>query len=144
MGKKKNDNWTKEQNFWFTLLFPIALVCAFPILLGIILIIVLFLLIIKCFSKKKTKSQIELLREELNNLDSSILDEQYIVVEKNNSQQENKKQRNIKEIKNTYVLDDYQTSLVEKGEYEPYQFEEEELEDDDYYSEDVYLFLFSP
>lgn len=133
MGKNKNDNWTKEQNFWFTLLLPIALVCAFPILLSIILIIFIFWLIIKCFSKKKTKSKIDLLREELNNLDSSILDEQYVVVEKNNSQQENKKQRNIK---NTYVLDDYQTSLVEKGEYEPYQFEEEELEDDDYYSED--------
>ena len=136
MGKNKNDNWTKEQNFWFTLLLPIALVCAFPVLLGVILIIVIFCLIIKCFSKKKTKSQIDLLREELKNLDSSILDEQYIVVEKNNSEQEKKKQRNIKEIKNTYVLDDYQTSLVEKGEYEPYQFEEEELEDDDYYSED--------
>ena len=136
MGKKKNDNWTKEQNFWFTLLLPIALVCAFPILLGIILIIFIFCLIIKCLSKKKTKSQIDLLREELNNLDSSILDEQYVVVEKNNTQQEKEKQRNIKEIKNTYVLDDYQTSLVEKGEYEPYQFEEEELEDDDYYSED--------
>ena len=25
---------------------------------------------------------------------------------------------------------------VEKGEYDPYQFEEEELEEDDYYSED--------
>ena len=136
MGKKKNDNLTKEQNFWFTLLLPIALVCAFSVLLGVILIIVIFCLIIKCFSKKKTKSQIDLLREELKNLDSSILDEQYVVVEKNSSQQENKKQRNIKEIKNTYVLDDYQTSLVEKGEYEPYQFEEEELEDDDYYSDD--------
>ena len=136
MGKKKNDNWTKEQNFWFTLLLPIALVCAFPILLVIILIVVILLLIIKCFSKKKTKSQIDLLREELKNLDSSVLDEQYIVVERNNSQEENKKQRNIKEIKSTYVLDDYQTSLVEKGEYESYQFEEEELEEDDYYSED--------
>ena len=136
MGKKKNDNWTKEQNFWFTLLLPLALVCAFPILLVIILVIVILLLIIKCFSKKKIKSQIDLLREELKNLDSSILDEQYIVVERNNSQDKKKKQRNIKEIRNTYVLDDYQTSLVEKGEYEPYQFDEEELEEDDYYSED--------
>lgn len=135
MGKKKNDNWTKEQNFWFTLLLPIALVCAFPILLGVILIIFIFWLIIKCFSNKKN-SQIDLLREELKNLESSILDEQYVVVEKNNLQQEKKKQRNIKEIKSTYVLDDYQTNLVEKGEYESYQFEEEELEDDDYYSED--------
>ena len=77
-----------------------------------------------------------MLREELKKLDSSILDEQYVVVEKNNSQQEKTKQKNIKEIKNSYVLDDYQTSLVEKGKYEPYQFEEEELEDDDYYSDD--------
>lgn len=136
MGKNKNDNWTKKQNFWFTLLLPIALICAFPILLGVILIIIIFCLIIKCFSKKKTKSQIDLLREELKNLDSSILDEQYVVVEKNNSQQEKTKQKNIREIKSTYALDDYQTSLVEKSEYEPYQFDEEELEEDDYYSED--------
>lgn len=35
-----------------------------------------------------------------------------------------------------YGLEDWQQDLVNKGEYEPYNFEEEDLEDDDYYFED--------
>ena len=30
----------------------------------------------------------------------------------------------------------WEEDLVDKGEYEPYNFEEEDMEDDDYYSED--------
>lgn len=33
-------------------------------------------------------------------------------------------------------LDKNERELVKKGEYDPFNFEEEELEDDDYYSED--------
>lgn len=33
-------------------------------------------------------------------------------------------------------LDKNERELVKKGEYNPFNFEEEELEDDDYYSED--------
>ena len=40
------------------------------------------------------------------------------------------------ELRNTCGLTEYQIGLVESGEYEPCQFSEEELEEDDYYSED--------
>lgn len=45
---------------------------------------------------------------------------------------------NKKNKKNTdnYDLEDWQKELVDDESYEPYNFEEEELEDDDYYSED--------
>ena len=33
-------------------------------------------------------------------------------------------------------LEDWQKDLVREGKYSPYDFEEEELEEDDYYSED--------
>lgn len=35
-----------------------------------------------------------------------------------------------------YGLEDWQKELVKKGEYEPWNFEEEDLEEDDYHSED--------
>lgn len=35
-----------------------------------------------------------------------------------------------------YGLTDYQKELVKKGENNPWDFEEEDLEDDDYYNED--------
>ena len=40
------------------------------------------------------------------------------------------------ELRYVWGLTEYQIGLVESGEYEPCQFSEEELEDDDYYSED--------
>lgn len=40
-----------------------------------------------------------------------------------------------KQVKYDY-LDKNEKELVKKGEYAPFNFEEEELEDDDYYSED--------
>ena len=35
-----------------------------------------------------------------------------------------------------YGLDEHVKELVKSGAYEPFDFEEEDLEDDDYYSED--------
>ena len=49
-----------------------------------------------------------------------------------NTKKNKKKEKNI----NNYDLEDWQKELVNDGSYEPYNFEEEELEDDDYYSED--------
>lgn len=40
------------------------------------------------------------------------------------------------ELRNTWGLSEYEIDLVESGEYEPSQFSEEELEEDDYYDED--------
>ena len=40
------------------------------------------------------------------------------------------------ELRNTWGLSEYEIDLVESGEYEPGQFSEEGLEDDDYYGED--------
>ena len=41
------------------------------------------------------------------------------------------------ELRNTWGLSEYEIDLVESGEYEPGQFSEEELEDDDYYEKDL-------
>ena len=49
-----------------------------------------------------------------------------------NAKKNKKKEENI----DNYDLEDWQKELVDDGSYEPYNFEEEELEDDDYYSED--------
>ena len=49
-----------------------------------------------------------------------------------NTKKNKKKEENI----DNYDLEDWQKELVDDGSYEPYNFEEEELEDDDYYSED--------
>ena len=49
-----------------------------------------------------------------------------------NTKKNKKKEKNI----DNYDLEDWQKELVDDGSYEPYNFEEEELEDDDYYSED--------
>ena len=49
---------------------------------------------------------------------------------------EGNKTTNEKEMDN-YGLEDWQKDLVRKGTYDPYNFDEsEELEEDDYYSED--------
>jgi hypothetical protein len=40
------------------------------------------------------------------------------------------------EEKDTDSLMDWEKDLVDKGEYEPYNFEEEEMDEEDYYSED--------
>ena len=40
------------------------------------------------------------------------------------------------ELRNTWGLSEYEIDLVESGEYEPSQFSEEELEEDDYYCDD--------
>ena len=36
----------------------------------------------------------------------------------------------------SYELEDWQKELVKKGEYDPWNFEEDDLEEDDYYQED--------
>lgn len=41
-----------------------------------------------------------------------------------------------KKLNNDFDLTSYEREEINKGNYEPYQFEEEELEDDDYYFED--------
>ena len=40
------------------------------------------------------------------------------------------------ELRYVWGLTEYKIGLVESGEYEPCQFSEEELEEDDYYAED--------
>ena len=53
-----------------------------------------------------------------------------------NEEKENKeKAKKLKECKDS-ELEDWQTDLVMKGEYDTRNFEEEDLEDDDYYNED--------
>ena len=45
-------------------------------------------------------------------------------------------QKNKKEKKENAGLDKWQKDEIKKGNYNKYNFEEEELEDDDYYYED--------
>lgn len=52
------------------------------------------------------------------------------------SREEKEREEYRDELRNTWGLSEYEIDLVESGEYEPSQFSEEELEDDDYYGED--------
>lgn len=51
-------------------------------------------------------------------------------------EEENERLEEREYLKSEWGLTDYQIDLVESGEYEPSQFSEEELEEDDYYSEE--------
>lgn len=52
-----------------------------------------------------------------------------------NEQQDNKA-KYIEEELDSYGLEDWQKEEVRKGNYDPWNFEEEDLEEDDYYYED--------
>ena len=53
-----------------------------------------------------------------------------------NARKEMMREEYREELRNTWGLSEYEIDLVESGEYEPSQFSEEELEEDDYYGED--------
>lgn len=53
----------------------------------------------------------------------------------NEQQNENNSDYTDEELEN-YGLDEQQREEVKKGNYDPWNFEEEDLEDDDYYYED--------
>ena len=50
--------------------------------------------------------------------------------------EEDKKKKELEKKMSDAGLEDWQKELVRKGEYEPHNFEEEDLEEDDYYFED--------
>lgn len=56
--------------------------------------------------------------------------------EKRRRQKQEEYEAEREELKNTWGLMDHEIDEVQKGNYEPWQFEEEELEEDDYYYED--------
>ena len=61
----------------------------------------------------------------------------YSLYKKRQEEKEEKEREEYREeLRNVWGLTEYQIGLVESGEYEPGQFSEEELEEDDYYSED--------
>ena len=47
-----------------------------------------------------------------------------------------KKKKSDKDLKGFWGLDDNESDLVKKGRYDTWNFDEEDLEEDDYYSED--------
>ena len=51
-------------------------------------------------------------------------------------QQKESNSKYTEEELNNYGLEEWQKDLVRKGKYEPWDFEEEDLDEDDYYSED--------
>lgn len=52
------------------------------------------------------------------------------------SEEENNNKHEKKSNDNIYGLEDWQNDLVKKGECDPWNFEEEELEEDDFYYDD--------
>ena len=52
-----------------------------------------------------------------------------------NEQQNNNNKYSDKEL-DIYDLEDWQKKEIKKGNYNPWNFEEDDLEEDDYYSED--------
>ena len=75
--------------------------------------------------------------DELNNKYSEEIDD--VEVEINEQDDEivdwNNKKYTDEEI-DIYNLEEKEKELVKKGEYDPWDFEEEDLEEDDYYEED--------
>lgn len=53
------------------------------------------------------------------------------------AREEKEREEYREELRNTLGLSEHEIDLVESGEYEPSQFSEEELEDDDYYCDGV-------
>lgn len=53
-----------------------------------------------------------------------------------NEEQEKNNSEYTEEELDAYGLEDWQKEEVKKGNYDPWNFEEEDLEEDDYYSED--------
>ena len=66
----------------------------------------------------------------------TIKDEYKRIKEKEKRDEELEREAYRDELRYVWGLTEYQIGLVESGEYEPCQFSEEELEDDDYYNED--------
>lgn len=59
----------------------------------------------------------------------------YGVLSYMNDEEDNNSEYTDEEI-DSYGLEDLQKEKVKKGNYDPWSFEEEDLEDDDYYDED--------
>ena len=78
------------------------------------------------FNHVKSKDKIDFDNVFENSIDKSCW--------KSNKEKNRKECRN--KLKNIWGLFEHETDLVESGEYEPSQFSEEELEDDDYYGDD--------
>ena len=60
------------------------------------------------------------------------------IIEEDKKKAEEKKKQQLEKEMDDYGLSEEEKEIVRNsnGEYEPYQFDEEELEEDDYYSED--------
>lgn len=69
----------------------------------------------------------------------SVKEKEYNYINKqtqNRTKRENKRSQYTDEELDAYDLEDWQKDLVKKGDYDPWNFEEEDLEEDDYYYED--------
>ena len=114
------------------------------IIIGVYIFIILSTIIIAEKKKKATlNSKVD---KEVNKL--TIIDEKNNIKENNSFRnkiyhsdtEDDRKEENIsgytdKELDN-YGLEEWQKKLVKEGKYKPWNFEEEDLEEDDYYSDD--------
>ena len=114
------------------------------IIIGVYIFIILSTIIIAEKKKKATlNSKVD---KEVNKL--TIIDEENNIKENNSFRnkiyhsdtEDDRKEENIsgytdKELDN-YGLEEWQKKLVKEGKYMPWNFEEEDLEEDDYYSDD--------
>ena len=109
-------------------------------IIGFAIIIGLFILMIKLDKKRRLENKIgkkidyeeEDIEEEYDEKPKKSLLQ---TIEESKKNKNNKNRYSDKEL-NEYGLENWQKDLVNKGDFEPWNFEEEDLEEDDYYYDD--------
>ncbi len=84
------------------------------------------------FTKKKTSSH----RSSTSNSSAAGLAGLFALNELSKKQKSQEKDEKLEKEMDIYGLEDWQKEEVRKGNYDPWSFEEEDLEDDDYYHDD--------
>ena len=98
------------------------------IIIGIVLLVV----ISNAMSKNNTNKHYE----EIKKTKKGLIEQLEELNNKMEEKEEKRKQQELEQEMDNYGLDEDEKKLVRSGEYEPYQFEEEDMDEDDYYSDD--------
>lgn len=107
------------------------------VLFGILPTIVKFFMAIYKKSKGvKDEVKINNSKELIKNNEEKLINIKIEKKQKRKIKKDNKNDEKLEKEMEYYSLEDWQKELVRKGEFYPWNFEEEDLEDEDYYSED--------
>ena len=109
-------------------------------IIGFAIIIGLFILMIKLDKKRRLENKIGKKIDYEEDDSEEDYDEKpkkslLQTIEESKKNKNNKNRYSDKEL-NEYGLENWQKDLVNKGDFEPWNFEEEDLEEDDYYYDD--------